>query len=379
MLIGIKDILKLFGITVVSACAVFVCTLFLNYNIDLVSVGETISGEAGRTMYEAVVSMGKITAAVSGGCLVLTAVAMLVFYIKNFVDAHGKELGILKALGYSSPEIAKHFCVFGLSVFFGCLIGFVAAFLYLPRFYSLNNSEGLFPDIPVTFHPLLAVLLICVPPLFFSVLSVLFALMRLRTSAIDMIREKNEVKSKVCVKENENLSFLGELRRTTLRGRKILAFFVAFSAFCFSAMLQMSLSMKRLASEKFAFMIFAIGMILAFMSLFMSLSSVLKANAKTVAMMKVFGYDERECSRAVIGCYRPVSYVGFIIGTGYQYALLKIMMTFVFSDIEYLPEYGFDFKALAITLVLFVVSYEAVMFFWTRKLGKTSVKSVMAE
>lgn len=118
MLIGIKDILKLFGITVVSACAVFVCTLFLNYNIDLVSVGETISGEAGRTMYEAVVSMGKITAAVSGGCLVLTAVAMLVFYIKNFVDAHGKELGILKALGYSSPEIAKHFCVFGLSVFF---------------------------------------------------------------------------------------------------------------------------------------------------------------------------------------------------------------------------------------------------------------------
>ncbi|MCI5683612.1 MAG: FtsX-like permease family protein [Clostridiales bacterium] len=199
MLIGIKDILKLFGITVVSACAVFVCTLFLNYNIDLVSVGETISGEAGRTMYEAVVSMGKITAAVSGGCLVLTAVAMLVFYIKNFVDAHGKELGILKALGYSSPEIAKHFCVFGLSVFFGCLIGFVAAFLYLPRFYSLNNSEGLFPDIPVTFHPLLAVLLICIPTLFFSALSVLFALMRLRTSAIDMIREKNEVRSKVCV------------------------------------------------------------------------------------------------------------------------------------------------------------------------------------
>ena len=58
MLIGIKDILKLFGITVVSACAVFVCTLFLNYNLDLVSVGETISVVAGWTMYEAVVYIG---------------------------------------------------------------------------------------------------------------------------------------------------------------------------------------------------------------------------------------------------------------------------------------------------------------------------------
>lgn len=91
--------------------------------------------------------------------------------------------------------------------------------------------------------------------------------------------------------------------------------------------------------------------------------------------------DRNDQHREYHGIIRLASekFAFMIFAIGMKYALLKIMMTFVFSDIEYLPEYGFDFKALAITLVLFVVSYEAVMFFWTRKLGKTSVKSVMAE
>ncbi len=43
-----------------------------------------------------------------------------------------------------------------------------------------------------------------------------------------------------------------DLRGVTLRSRKSLVFFVAFSAFCFSAMVQMSFSMTELASETFA-------------------------------------------------------------------------------------------------------------------------------
>ena len=74
MIIGIKDTLKLFGISIIACCAVFVCALFLNYNIDIVSIENEITTEAGILMYNAQVSMGKVTATVTGGCLVAISI-----------------------------------------------------------------------------------------------------------------------------------------------------------------------------------------------------------------------------------------------------------------------------------------------------------------
>ena len=56
--------------------------------------------------YNAQVSTAKVVCLVSGGCLLLTAIVMLLFYIKHYIDTHKKELGILKALGYSNIKIA---------------------------------------------------------------------------------------------------------------------------------------------------------------------------------------------------------------------------------------------------------------------------------
>ena len=136
MVIRLKDTAKLFGITIIACCAVFVCTLFLSYNIDLAAIKDVITTEAGMAMYNAQVLMGKVIAAVSGGCLIATSVVMLLFYVKNYIGTHGKELGILKALGYSNIKIARHFWVFGLSVFVGSTIGFVVGYFYLPTFYQ---------------------------------------------------------------------------------------------------------------------------------------------------------------------------------------------------------------------------------------------------
>lgn len=341
MIIGIKDTLKLFGISIIACCAVFVCTLFLNYNIDLVSIENEITTEAGILMYNAQVSMGKVTATVTGGCLVATSIVMLLFYVKNYIDTHGKELGILKALGYSNIKIAKHFWVFGLSVFVGCILGFIVAFLYLPTFYEIQNAEELFPELTPQFHPFLTFALVGIPSIVFTVISVLFAYFKLKNPVLDLLREKRESKSKISKEDKSNTPFLKGLSRTTLKSKKALVFFIAFSAFCFSAMVQMSLSMNELASETFAWMILLIGLILAFISLFLSLTSVVKGNTKTIAMMRVFGYEDNICSRAILGAYRPISYIGFAIGTVYQYVLLKLVMTFVFADIENMPEYNF--------------------------------------
>lgn len=115
MPIGLKDAAKLFGITIIACCAVFVCTLFLSYNIDLAAIKDEITSDAGMAMYNAQVLMGRVIAGVSGGCLIATSVVMLLFYVKNYIGTHGKELGILKALGYPNIKIAKNFWIFRAS------------------------------------------------------------------------------------------------------------------------------------------------------------------------------------------------------------------------------------------------------------------------
>ena len=144
-------------------------------------------------------------------------------------------------------------------------------------------------------------------------------------------------------------------------------------------MVQMSISMKDLSSETMAIMIIVIGLILAFTTLLLSLSSVVKENTKTIAMMRVFGYKHSDCSKAILGGYRLFSYIGFIVGTIYQYALLKIMVTIVFIDVENVPEYNFDFKVCLITLILFIITYEIIIFCYSNRIKKLPIKSVMLD
>ena len=380
MVIGFKDIFKLLGISIVACCAVFVCTLFLNYNFDLIDLkNEILIDDAAKVMYEAQVSMGKVIVAITSGCLGATSIVLLMFYIKNYIDAHGKELGILKAIGYSDFSVAKYFWVFGLSVFIGCGAGFVAAFLYLPSFYQIQNADGILPNIAVRFHLILPLCLVAVPTMLFMAISVFYALLKLKTPPLDLMLERSRTIIKHGRESAKNLSFLQSLKQATIRSKKLLVFFVAFSAFCFSAMVQMSLSMTDLASETMAWMIFIIGLILSFVTLLLSLSNVVKGNTKTIAMMRVFGYDYALCSNTVLGSYRLFSYVGFMIGTLYQYGLLKLILTFVFSGVEDMPTYNFNWSALLITLVAFLATYELIMLFFSLKIKKQSLKSVMME
>ena len=378
MVIGFKDLLKLFGISIIACCAAFVCTLFLSYNVDLAAIKNEITTEAAKAMYDAQVLMGRVIAGVSGGCLVITSVVMLLFYVRNYIVTHGKELGILKALGYSDISIAKHFWIFGLSVFIGCASGFTAGYLYLPRFYD-GQAQGLLPLLNVKFHPLLTFAIVGAPTVVFAVISVLFAYVKLKSPVLDLLREKQNYKVKTGKAGKGDVPFLKDLRLVTLKSRKSLVFFVVFSAFCFSAMVQMSLSMEELASETFAWMVLMIGLTLAFITLFLSLTSVVNGNAKTIAMMRVFGYDDKTCSRYILGSYRPISYIGFAIGTVYQYGLLKLMVSVVFAGIDNVPDYKFDIKGFFITLIMFVIIYELVMYLYSLKLKRLSIKSIMSE
>ena len=114
-------------------------------------------------------------------------------------------------------------------------------------------------------------------------------------------------------------------------------------------------------------------------SMFIATTSVINANSKTITMMKVFGYSSRECAKAVLNGYRLWAYLGFVLGTIYQYALLKIMVSVVFKDVENVPDYQFDFPVMLITLAAFLILYEAIMFAYTKRMKKLSVKEIMLD
>lgn len=382
MIIRLKDAAKLIGISIISCCAVFVCTLFMNYNTDIVGIKASITSEGAMAFYDAQVLTGKVTSVVSGGCLLLTSVIMLFFYIKHYIDVHREELGILKAIGYSNLKIAKGFWVFGFSVFIGTTIGFCSSFAMMPTFYRVMNEDSILPPVPLHFNAVLALFLIILPTVAFGLLSVLYSYRKLKHPVLELLKGKSETVGKIKKlkqKRNSEMPFLQELKRSTVRSRFTLVFFIAFASFCYSDMMQMSFSMDDLASPMFAAIMIIIGIVLACTTLFLAVTTVIKANTKTISMMKVFGYSLRECCDAILNGYRPAAYIGFAIGTIYQYSLLKIMVSIFSQNMEFAPEYSFDVKAFIIVLISFALIYEAIMFSYAGRIKKITIKEVMME
>lgn len=383
MVIGIKHVAKLIVISIIACCAVLVCTMFMNFYLDIQGISWEITPGQVQVFYDAQVSTAKVVCLVSGGCLLATSVVMLFFYIKHYIDVHKKELGILKALGYSDLKVAKNFWVFGLSVFFGAAAGFCGAYLIIPTFYRVQNEDHILPGITVHFHISLLLCLVVLPTVFFAVLSVFYACLKLRRPVLGLLREQevySAAKRKKKRREsNGTMPFLEEMRRNTLRSRKTLVFFIIFASFCYSSMTQMSLGMDDLGSVMMGIMTLIIGVILACTTLFLAVATVVNGNKKSIAMMRVFGYSQKECCNALLSGYRPMAYIGFAVGSVYQYALLKIMVTVVFKDMEGMPEYSFDVPGMLISLVSFLFLYEMVMYYCSQKIKKVSIKEIMSE
>lgn len=382
MVIGIKDALKFIGISVISCCAVLVCTMFFNFYLDIAAIENEIVSDEIMLFYHAQVSTAKVVCFVSGGCLLVTSVIMLVFYIRYYIDAHKKELGILKALGYSDWRIAGNFYVFSVSILIGTAAGFAMAFIIMPFFYRLQNEDKILPEFTIGFHPSIFIYFVVIPTALFALLSVVYAYIKLKMPVISLLKDNVYTQSnpkKTKTEKNTDRPFIDDLKRNTLKTKKTLVFFSIFSAFCFSAMMQMSYSMIDLSSEMMAAMIMIIGIILSCVTLFLAVTTVINGNTKTIAMMRVFGYSQKECCNALLGGYRPLAYIGFAAGTVYQYALLRVMVDVVFKNIENVPLYEFNFKAMLVTLICFAVIYELVMYFYSERIKKISVKEIMLE
>lgn len=379
MTVSFKDSFKFVGIIITVFCAVLVCNLFLNYDIDLRAIGSAVT-EQEQALYKALKLNNTVVCSVTGGCLVLTSVVLLIFYIGHYIAANSSKFGILKALGYGSGRISASCAVFGACVFFGAAAGYAVSWTILPSFYRIQNSDALSVNVNLRFHPALFILLVVVPTALFCALSVLIAYLKLNASALSLIRGDIKPRREKKRKERKaERNFLTELAFNVFCDRKSLIFFVGFGSFCFSAMTQMGLSMRDYASDMMGAMILIIGLVLAAMSLLLALSTVVKSNSKTLAMLKVNGYSLKESGSAVLGLYHIPAAIGFAIGCVYQYGLLNIMVNIVFSSFDDVPHYSFDWAAFGICLAAFMVAYEIINLIFTVIIGKTPLKSVMSE
>ncbi len=383
MVVSVKDSVKLAGISVICFCAVFVCTFFINYCVDAAAVADSVTQEI-SALYQGQLATAKFSCALSGGCLSLIAFVMLVFYIKLYIDGHGRQLGILKAMGYKNGEIALKFWVFGFSVLIGSAFGCGAGYAAMPMIYSQMTVEGL--TIPVKFHFWLPIVMIALPTLVFSALSCGYALLALRRDVGSML--KGEIKTKTVVrkrsaaqvnadKSEKPRAFLLDMGIKTLSSKKMLVFFIAFASFCFSAMVQMGGSMYDLNAAAMGPIILAIGLVLAVTVMLIAFTALFNANTKNLAIMKAFGYSARECAVTIFTGYIPFAFIGFGVGTAYQYAILRVMVDLFFK--EYSLIFDFDVAIFFITLAAFTVFYAAVMLFYFLKIKQISVKAVMAE
>lgn len=378
MVVSIKDSIKLIGISIVCFCAVFVCTFFLNYYLDVAPLKDSVSEEI-MPLYTAQLATAKMTCGITGGFLGLIAVIMLLFYIKIYIDSHSKILGTLKALGYSNISISKSFSTFGLSVFLGCVSGFSIAWAFMQKIYESLTIEGL-PTVKTKFHYELLILLVILPTIVFTIISFSFALFKLRQPTIELLKGKTvKVKKTKTKKQHKERNFLTEMCFSVLKSKKSLAFFVTFSCFCFSAMVQMGLSMESLMDGTMGLLILIIGVVLSIVSMVMSMTTLIRNNSKNISMMKALGYMRKERFIGVFAGYIPFAFIGFIIGTGYQFGLLTFMINVIFKNVALVPDYHFNVKVFFITLLCFVVLYSLAFLFFLCKADKTSLKEIMTE
>ena len=370
MIISIKDGLKLFGVAIVVACAVFVSTFFLNYYMDCRLIAASVPQES-EALYEAQQLSAKFICLITGGVLAVITVFLIAFYTALFINERRRTIGALKAMGYSGGRIALGFWTFGFSVFLGAALGHGLGYALAPSIYAIM-SDGLF-KVPLHYHAALTAGLVAAPTIVFSLVAVLCAYLKLRAPVMTLLRGKTEKFRMRKVKEGKR-SFLIETFLKTPAAHKALSFFIAFAAFCFAALLQMSWSMKDLSSLTMGLIMLVIGLTLALTAFLLSMTALTRANAKMVALMKAHGYTFFEYGNAVLGGFRLFAYIGFAIGTAYQYGLLRLMVDLVFHSVEAVPEYSFDVGAFFVTLAAFIVLYEAAMLYYTYRIGKDNVR-----
>ena len=85
----------------------------------------------------------------------------------------------------------------------------------------------------------------------------------------------------------------------------------------------MAFGMRDFVDGTIRIMMMIIGVILSLSILLISLEVIASSNKKNISILNIMGFSKSECSKIVLSGYRVVAYIGFAVGTVYQYFFNK--------------------------------------------------------
>ncbi|MFJ7954077.1 FtsX-like permease family protein [Lysinibacillus sp. NPDC096418] len=183
----------------------------------------------------------------------LTSMVLLIIIIIQSVAETKSDMGVLKALGYSTVHIAKPYFRYGFIVFAGAVFGYVVAYFISPLFTKKINATLLLPNVPQYFDIVQFVIFTITPALFFSVLAFGVAFFTLRKPPLEMIHGAGSVKINRFVKWVGRRSTTSPFNKTTFRmialNNLILVFFALLTGFMASANLQIAFSLQAMPDK----------------------------------------------------------------------------------------------------------------------------------
>lgn len=378
-MITVKQNMKLIGVIILCFCAIFICTAFMNYAIDLNSIDSSNLDETARIIFDGQKAMSSVIVACAGGIMGAIALIVLLYTIGRLINENQPSMGVLKALGHSEHKIALSFLKFGLSVFIGCALGFAGGYAFSPFMYDIFNN-GELPDVILKFHLSALIFLAVLPSLAFTTIAYFYALIKLKKPPLEMIHETKKVKTgRLSVKLQSKVKqkpFLKDLKKSVLFNNLTLVFFVGIAGFGFSAQIQIAFLMQEVNMDiTFSAINLIIGAAIGLITLILALSYVLNSNKKYIAMMKAYGYSDAQCGGALFGGYRIISYIGFAIGTVYQYFFMKFMIS-LFAG-AYDVELDFNIIGFFITLCAYLICYEFILLFYKKQISRIPLKEIM--
>lgn len=145
---------------------------------------------------------------------------------------------------------------------------------------------------------------------------------------------------------------------------------------CFSSSLQTGFTMYHEANTSplmFA-MILIIGLLLGVTIIILAFRFVFNGNLSYISILKAYGYNDRECYKAMYSGYHVVAVISFVIGTVYQVLLLSYMFQ-TFSS-TYGIEYRFDFIGLLYAVIIFIIVYITVNVYYYNKINRLKIDNL---
>ena len=377
-IIQLKQLKQLSVVAVICACASFVATLFLNFWLDLRLLDFDQLSLLGQAYYRVQEKISQVVAGVSGLVLVATALAMVLFYIHQFIEDHQTDLGILKAMGYARGQLARQFWIFGLYGLLGTLLGGLAAYTFLPHFYTTRNSAGLLTGLSLHLHWGLVLTMVLLTSLLLTAMAVGYAYHVLARPSLVLLKGSQTLRPpRKKGPQGGRENFLSDLRASLFWRHKFLIFLVGFAAFCIAAMLQLALSLQDMMDVALQVMMIGIGLILSLSIFYLALLTLLSRHKDSVAILKAMGYSQRDCLSVTLRPYYGVVMLGFLLGSVYQFCIMRLILWLVVGQGSQMVDSGFNWVNFVLAGFLLVIVYTGFNVYFSRRLAQVPIKAIL--